>query len=180
MLLLLFMLLLGVEGWGNRKFCSVMCATKWCNNNDENSCNNRCSSNWIAINGGNNCVPNNANNYYLLDKTADLGGNLTVSPSNVWSTATCPNLMTVDPPYFSTTGIATVTLAGGISDTPAFFQVMAYLGIISVDVKMPPWGSNTSIHVDMTDGAFSQSNTFLLRGTTKVETEEYCGSNTAK
>lgn len=178
MLLLMFMLLLGVEG--KRKFCSVMCATKGCDNNDENSCNSRCSSNWIATNGGNSCTPNNANNYYLLDKTANLGGTLTVSPSNVWSSSACSNFQTFGPPYASTTGTATVTLAG-ISDTPAFFQVMAYLGVISIDVKMSTnWNSATNYYVTMTDGSFSQSNTFLMRGTTKVEVEDYCGTSSSE
>lgn len=171
MLMVFLLLLISVES--KRKFCSVMCANRGCDGNTENDCNNRCSSNWIVA--ASSCTPDNSKNYYVVDTTNDLGGTLQVSPTDATS-RTCDNFDTY--PYSSgTANTAVVTLAGGISDTPGFYQVIAYFGIISVKVKQTGGGGGASAtwdlynnyFVDMVGGSFSQSNNYLMRGTTKVE-----------
>jgi hypothetical protein len=152
-----------------RKFCSVMCSATSCSDNTVNGCNNRCSSNWVAINGGNNCIPNANNNYFIADKTDDLGGTIVVSPGSPTSSP-CASFTTYGP---YTTDYVTVSFPG-VSGTTPFFQLIVYFGIISMDAQSKwgggsYWDSNTLYYVDMTDGSFSQSNSYKLYGSTKVQ-----------
>lgn len=153
-----------------RKFCSVMCKTSGCNGNTMNNCNNQCSNNWVT--SGSSCIPDDSKNYYIAASTGDigLGAALGVSPLGSQSPP-CASLYTYGP-YTSQT--VYITLGPGM--TTPYFQLMAYLGILSIDARggSSSWSSDTCYTLTMLSGSFWQTNLYRLYGPSKVQNEKYC------
>lgn len=62
-------------------FCSVTCGKITCVINDTSTSGcTACNTGWVLNDGV--CSPNTIGNYYLFNKTNDIGGSLIVSPSN--------------------------------------------------------------------------------------------------
>jgi hypothetical protein len=151
------------------------------NDTSTNGCT-ACNTGWVLT--GNTCNPNNISNYYLFDKTKDLGGNLVVSPGNSPSTTCSGNYGAIGYNVFgwSNSGInnkMTVSSATGI--TRSFFFMIVYLGIISVDACQGGcggknyWNDNTFYYLNFLGGdGFTQSNNYKRLGSTKVASGDYC------
>jgi len=152
-----------------------MCKSSGCNGILSTNCNNNCQANWIV--SGSTCAPSAALSWYLEDTSPDLaGGGLTISnPPAGPSTLICGSFNmygTVD----STTTI-TIDYSGGVINP--FFQMIAYVGIISMDASgggwgNSYWGSSTQYFLNFTDGTVSLSNSIKL--SSKTNNNNYCFS----
>jgi len=116
-------------------FCSVTCGKITCllNNTSINGCT-ACNTGWTL--SGNTCNPNTASNYYLFDKTTDLGGNLNVSPNNNPNTICSGNYDSIGYSVFGWSNSGTsnqITVSSNQGIPKSFYLMIVYFGIISVD-----------------------------------------------
>lgn len=146
-------------------FCSMMCSAWGCGGYLTTQCQNKCNTNWVP--SGNTCMPSASQNWYLENTTPDLGGNLTVSGATGPSTSVCWSFNM----YGTITSATQVTVTHSGVTLP-FFQMIAYVGVISMDVGSGNWGGSTLIHLDFSDGTISAANTMKL--SSKNSNKDYC------
>lgn len=177
LLLVLALIVHDTTSWTTQTYCSVVCNKMSCNKGDftRNGCT-VCNPFWMP--GGGTCVPNNTNNYYLFNTTADLGGTL-VGPS---ATTTCGAISVYGWMNSGAANIITVSSATGI--TKSYYQMIVYFGILTTDMgggkkSSRYWSSATNFYLSFTggDGFSLLSVPFKLSGTSRVSTSsDYCYS----
>jgi hypothetical protein len=123
-------------------------------------------------------------NYYLFDKTNDLGGGLIVSPSNIANTQCTGNYGPIGYNVYGwynsgPSNTASVSSTGGI--TNSFYQMIVYFGILNVDKcqggcgNKKYWKDDSFMFIDFAGGdGFFESNNYKLTGSTKVASGNYC------
>ena len=158
-----------------KKFCSVMCAHKYCTGNEANKCNGNCMNNWIV--NATTCEPNNGNDYYQLDTSSDLGGSLVVnSTTNISTTSTFCSPFDLYGPFVPAD---TVTITSNIGIIVAYYTFTLYFGFLTVDSSgsffSSYWDSNTKFTLTFSNSTgLVQTDSYDLKGSTRVEYQNFC------
>jgi hypothetical protein len=112
----------------NASFCSPVCGSG-CDGESSTNCKSRCWSDGVWKVSGNTCIPRDTSYWAYFDKTADLGGSLTIAGSS--ATQNCGRSY-----YMSSSPNGPITVSTATTGITVFYyQLKWYVGIISIDVK---------------------------------------------